>query len=236
MGIWPWNIICQRLKRIANAMALCSCRHYLRELKMKQLLLGVIAASLTTMAVAKLYKWTDENGKVQYSDKPPPQLTTSGTAELNQSGRIVRKTEGLLTPEQKAEREAAEVQKKAEAQKAAEAKRRDKALMDSFNNVNEIDVMLARNLEQVLASIQSDQQRIQATNKRLSAFEIQNQAMKAAGKPIPEDLKADITNTRAELGRLDNNIKQKQEIQQQLRNKADADKTRLIELKGASAK
>lgn len=199
-------------------------------------LLILMLACAQVGAADRLYKWVDANGKVQYSDKPPMQPAEKGMTEINSRGMVVKQIEGALTPEQKAAREAAAEQKKLDDQKLAEAKRRDRALADSFNNVREIDAIRDRNLEQVQASIKSDQQRLDATNRRLDVFEKQVSAMEAKKKKVPDDLRADIDSTKAEAVKLAANMKKKQDEIQQIKDKAEADKQRLVELKGPSAK
>jgi hypothetical protein len=39
---------------------------------MKRILLLAFAAAVSTGAVAQLYKWVDKDGRVTYSDQPPP--------------------------------------------------------------------------------------------------------------------------------------------------------------------
>lgn len=198
------------------------------------LLLILVCASVS--AADRLYKWVDANGKVQYSDKPPMQPAEKGMTEINSRGMVVKQIEGALTPEQKAERAALLEQKKLDEQKMVEAKRRDRALTDSFNNVREIDAIRDRNLEQVQASIKSDQQRLDATNHRLDVFEKQVATMEAKKKKVPDDLRADIDGTKTEAAKLAGNMKKKQDEIQQIKDKAEADKQRLVELKGPSAK
>lgn len=192
--------------------------------------------SLPLSAADRLYKWVDDHGKIQYSDKPPNQPATKGMTEINRRGMVVGHTEGVLTPEQKAAKEAEILKEREEERKSAEARRRDKALAESFNNVREIDAMRDRNLEQVRASIQSDQQRIDATNKRLEEYQKQVANLEKKKRKVPDDLLADIAGTNAEIAKLGKNIEQKKLELQLVRDRAEADKIRLVELKGPSAR
>lgn len=45
--------------------------HSLREVKFAYVLVISIASLLSTYSVAEIYKWTDENGKVHFSDQKP---------------------------------------------------------------------------------------------------------------------------------------------------------------------
>ena len=55
------------------------------------------------LQAAGLYKWIDERGQVQYSDKPPqPQNIQRGSMEkLDRHGLLIRKIDPILTDEQR---------------------------------------------------------------------------------------------------------------------------------------
>jgi hypothetical protein len=44
---------------------------------MKRILAVAVVCAIVPWAHAQLYKWVDENGKVHYSDQPPPSSVTS---------------------------------------------------------------------------------------------------------------------------------------------------------------
>ena len=64
-------------------------------------------------AAQKLYKWTDENGKVHYTDKAPD--ASRGGTQLDKQGRAVGRIEPALTPEQARAKEAEDERKQAAA-------------------------------------------------------------------------------------------------------------------------
>ncbi|MFC4159867.1 DUF4124 domain-containing protein [Chitinimonas lacunae] len=190
------------------------------------------ALALSAQAGDRLYKWVDENGKVQYSDKPPAQQTQKGHTEMNRRAMPLKQVEGYLTPEQRAAREAEEAQKRVEEQKRTEAKRRDKALTQSFTSTAEIDAIRDRNIEQVEALIQADKQRIETATKRLEGLHKQTERFTKRNRPIPEDIQANIAETEQELVKLNDNLKRRETEIGQIRERAEADKKRLVELKG----
>lgn len=196
----------------------------------------LLAMPLLGQAGERLYKWVDENGKVQYSDKPPLQQNQKGMTELNRQGQTVRQFEGVLTPEQRAAKEAELQKQRAEAQKQEEARRRDKALMSSFNKTAEIDAIRDRNIEQLNAGIQSDQIRLGAVRKRIDNFDKQVERLNKAKRPISDGLQADIRDANAELTKLTDHIEQQKQDIEQTNARAEADKKRLIELRGEGAR
>ena len=52
----------------------------------------------STTAYGKLYKWVDEDGKVHYSDKMPPDQIKREHQELNQHGVVKETVKRALTP------------------------------------------------------------------------------------------------------------------------------------------
>lgn len=74
---------------------------------MNKMILVVLLAGMFSVADAKkLYKWVDENGKVHYSDKVPPDQNKLAREELNNQGIVTEKVDRDLTPEEKKERAA----------------------------------------------------------------------------------------------------------------------------------
>ena len=118
---------------------------------------GLVAA---TPASAETYKWVDEKGRVQYTDRLPAEAVNRGMVELNKQGMTKKVTEPALTPEQrKAQEEKLEQQRQAE-RTFAEKRRQDNALLSSYTSENDIDLARRRNLALVGASILSAETRI----------------------------------------------------------------------------
>ena len=48
-----------------------------------------------------MYKWVDDKGVVHYTDKIPPEAVDKANTELSKEGIPVKKTDKVLTPEQR---------------------------------------------------------------------------------------------------------------------------------------
>ncbi len=118
------------------------------------------AAAISSSSHAQLYKWTDENGKVHYSDSVPPSAVDRARKEMSESGTVRKQIDRALTPEER--RVAAE--KAAEADRARiareDAERKDKALLASFTSIEEYDRVRAREVAQLQAESTSFENRI----------------------------------------------------------------------------
>lgn len=110
---------------------------------MKTLMMLMLSAMVAMPAsAAKLYKWVDENGKVHYSDKVPPEAIRNEHKQLNEQGVVKETVEKDLTDEQKVERiEEFKKQRELEAQKQREAEalaaEKNKILM-SYSSADQI--------------------------------------------------------------------------------------------------
>lgn len=200
-------------------------------------LLPLLIALSALPASAAIYKWVDKNGKLQYSDKPPPTQTKQGVTELNKQGMTVKQTEGILTPEQKAVRDAELAKAREEKQKLDEAHRRDRALLDTFSNTSEIDRIRDQNLEQINATIQSEQSRLEAVDHRIEEYQKQVDRYAKAKKPTapPPELLNDMAERKAEAAKIAAGIQQRKQEALDVKARAEADKKRLVQLRGPSA-
>jgi hypothetical protein len=182
-------------------------------------------------AWAKTYKWVDEKGVTQYGDAIPPQYAGKGNAELNNKGVVIKKTQAAPTLEQRKENEEALAKRQAEVQKTLEQTRKDKALLNSYTDEREIDLARDRNLQQEDAQIQNLLLQAKSAQKKLDQYNKQAKAIESHKKPIPPDLAKDIDQAQREKGRLEAQVKQKQQTTESIRASFDADKVRFRELK-----
>jgi hypothetical protein len=202
-----------------------------REIRKARLLawsVGWVAlASLLPGANAATYRWTDEDGKVHYSDKAPPDAP-KGAAVLDKQGRQVKKIDAPLSPEAIKAKADEDARQKAEAKARDDQARKDRALMQSYTSENEID--LARNravstLEAQITSAMSFSENLQKQQKALAA-----RKQTYAGKPVPIELERESASVEEELSRQNILIRQKQEELAMVAEKYDTIKQRWREI------
>lgn len=197
---------------------------------MKHWFLGMLLAASPLISEAKLFKWVDSQGHVHYSDTmPETQAATKGTSELNQRGVVVKPAE---SPEQKANRLAAEKKQKEIENEQKRQALKDKALKDTYSSTVEIDKARDRNIEQVDAAIKTNQARSKAASARLGEYQKQTLRFVKLKKPIPADLTQDIENTKQEISSIDKQILERQKEKQAIAQQAEQDKKRLKEILG----
>ncbi|WP_288843569.1 DUF4124 domain-containing protein [uncultured Deefgea sp.] len=175
------------------------------------------------LSYAALYRWVDEAGKVQYSDKPPVGQSKS-LMELDKSARVRKGNEAILTPEEK--RDLAE-KKRAE----QELQRADKALLQSFSKPEEVDLLRDRQIAAVDAGMQTYILRRTTLQKRLEAQQSQLDKLNNKQLAISAELLADVAVTKKELADIDKAIATQQRAVIAIKEKSDMQKKRLIELR-----
>jgi len=131
---------------------------------------------------AQLYKWTDENGKVSYSDTVPPGANDRAHVELRRDGTVKAATERVATAEEKqlAAAKAVEAAKAREAQ--IERERKDKALLATYVDLNDFDRVRDRTLTTFENEIRALAEREAFLDKVLATPE--GQPLPAAAAPV----------------------------------------------------
>lgn len=199
--------------------------------------IGLACVAVTLLGTAnaaaggRIYKWTDEKGVTHYGEVIPPEYRDQSATEMTKRGLTVRKLEGAasLEAQRKASEERAQLERE-ERKRLLEQRRRDMALINQYTSSREIDDARERNLatpQQALRSLEPRQRRIQDD---LSSLQRQADALTQAGKPVPDLLKQDIQDRKAELAEIMAERERHEAQIQAIRTRYDADKRRYIEL------
>jgi hypothetical protein len=176
---------------------------------------------------AKLYRWVDEHGHVQYGDTLPANAGVRGSAELGKTGQVMKRSE---SQQERNARLAAEAEEARIKKEKDEQNRLDQALLGSFSSTKEIDLARGRALEFHKMGIQSAETRmfqVVANQKEVNARAAE---MIKRGKNLPSYLKKQIEANLAELDSLNRIVKANQEAMIGVGAKYDADKARYREL------
>jgi hypothetical protein len=176
-------------------------------------------------AQAKLYRWVDDNGQVQYSDKPPVTDPKKGVSILDSQGVVRKAPVQPLSPEEKAKQDSEHAQ-------ALDRERRDRALLQSFSTPHDIDVLRDRQIESVQAGLQTNMARRQSAEAKLERLNKQTDYFKKKGKEPPADIAGEIAASQKEIADINADTQAKQASIQAIRQRAEEDKKRLTELLG----
>jgi hypothetical protein len=195
------------------------------------LALPVLAALILFSPIvrATTYKWVDDQGKVHYTDKIPPEAVNKGSIELNKEGVPIKKNDAALTPEQRRAREVEEERSRQAAKIRDEIQRKDRALLQTYTSESEIDLSKRRALGTIEGQIQSAQAYMATLNKRKE--EIQTRVAALGNNPQPPSLEREITNVNEELAKQADLIAAKRKEIVVVSARYDADKQRWRDLR-----
>ena len=161
-------------------------------------------------ATAGMYKWTDDEGKVHYGDRVPPEYSKRERKAINYQGRTIKVYEAAKTPEEKAEAKRLE---ELEARKEKLAKKRaihDRSLLATY--ASQEDMLMARDgkISAVESLIQLTQSRISSMQKRLLDLTEEAAKYERSGKELPLSLQRQITNLQDQITHNKNFSKDKE--------------------------
>ena len=196
--------------------------------------LGVPDAAAQTQPAGRIYTCKDASGKTLTSDRPIPECLGREGRILSTQGTTVKKIDAPLTEEQEAARAAEEVKKKEAATLRAEQARKDKALLGTYQNVDDLESKRQRALLQV-------EREVKDAIRRVSQLEIQEKEIKQEQeffkkKQMPAELKRRVDENEGALRAERSLMTSKKDEVTQVNLKFDEDKKRFIELTGAAPK
>ncbi len=149
----------------------------------------------------KIVKWVDSKGVTHYGDKLPTQENNRSNTEMNTNGVVLKKN--IISNQQ-----TAELDKQKEQEKQDQV-RRDKILLASYTNAQEIDLARDRNLETDHAALQALAQHKLTTTNRTLRNNKTAQELKKANKPLPAYLSDELKQAKLESDSIDKQIKQR---------------------------
>jgi hypothetical protein len=181
-------------------------------------------------ADAALYKWVDEKGRVQYSDKPPADKE-KGAVQMTNRGVVVNKIEAGMSAEQKKAKEEDLARRKQEELKAAEQRRQDNALLQSFTSVQEIDMKRDREVQSIDAMIANLRGQERSISERLADDRKRMEGYAKRNKPPPDTLKEDVQRNESQTKVIRDEIERRHQEILETRTKYEALKKRYRELR-----
>jgi hypothetical protein len=194
-------------------------------------LLAALIAALPLSGHAqtkRIYKCTDAQGKTYVTQTPPPECLGRPTEVLNSRGTVVSRDEGMLTPQQLAQREE-EKKKKIEADAAAkEERRRSAALLNTYSSEKDIEETRARALKENEEAIKQIDKKIADAVKRQKTLEDEKEFYVKKG--LPPKLQQDVRNNEIELKNQQELLDAKKKQVATINTKYDEDKKRYLEL------
>jgi hypothetical protein len=181
-------------------------------------------------AAAGMYKWTDDEGRVHYGDRVPPEYSKHERKSINYQGRTIKVYEAAKTPEEKA---AAKHLEELEVKKEKLARKRavhDRSLLATYSSKQ--DMLMAQNgkILAVESLIQLTHSRISSMQKRLLDLTEEAAKYERSGKELPLSLQRQITNLQDQITQNKNFARDKELEMKDIKRQFESSIKRFTEL------
>src|SRR5690606_33504343 len=162
----------QKILLLASLLALCAAN-------------GAVSAG-------QVYKWTDKDGNVHYSNTPPPEASQRERTVLDERGNVTDVPDAPMTPEEieAANRRRAELEE--QQRLAAEQAAKDNMPLQTYTGVDEMEMARDGRIAALDAQIRVVSGTIGSLQTRLAELGQRSDALKAADKPVPEAMQKEI--------------------------------------------
>ena len=194
-------------------------------------LLALLLATLTgtsALAAGNFFCCNDASGKQVCGDILPQACYGRAYRELGSNGQTIRTVDAPLTAEQRSQREAEEEKRKREEEKRKEQQRKDQALLNTYGNEQDIELMRKRAEGDVLKAIANAEKKIVEIRQQRKKFE--NEAEFYKKKTLPHEVKKGLADADSDINSQEVFIAEKKKELEGIRAKYDEDKRRFVEL------
>lgn len=198
------------------------------------LVVALMALSFDATAQRKLYRWTDKNGNVHYTDQLPPEAAQDKREELNRQGITVRTTERARTPEEQAEWEAEQARLEAERIAAEEAAKMDAVLIGSYPTEADLQRAYNERFDLLEQSLESARVGIRSQEKSLAELLAHAADLERDGQKVPPAITDSIARTRDQVNDQRSYLERRENERAALQTEYDQLLARYRELKSAA--
>jgi len=182
------------------------------------------------------YTWVDDEGVRHYGDRIPARYADKPKNVVNEHGVVVGHIEGKKSEEQlEADRKAAELEMQKELQKRA-----DRALLATYQNVDEIEMHRDRRVELFQAQSRVTELYLRNLDRRLQQLKKESMRYRPYSSDpnapmVEQKLVREIEDTESTISRHQQNLAKYQQEEQQIIRRFNGDIHRFENLKGISA-
>lgn len=189
---------------------------------------AVAAMMAATVAEARMYRYTDENGQVVISNTIPQEASKRGYDILSNNGRVVETVDPEPTKEEIAAREAEE-QRKAEEEKQLEL---DRKLLERFSHPNEAVRAMHRKIRELQGLNQLKRGNISVIDSQLDSEQSRAADLERSGRDIPDATLEKIRRLESQIRDIEREINSQNADIKALRDQFERDIERLEEITG----
>jgi len=194
-------------------------------------ILGILLAPLHNAIAGKLYRWTDEDGNVHYSDKVPADQARHARSRLDERGLELQRVNAAKTKEELAKEAELKRLQAEEKRLIAEQQAKDNVLLRTFRS--EDDILMTRDgkLSSLDNSILIIRTNIRRLKLRLADMQKTAADRERRGKGVNKNMLRNIETTRKQLKDSYATIIKREQDKKVITEKYAADLTRFRELR-----
>ena len=202
-------------------------------------LAAALAPSVAQSQAQTIIKCVGKDGKTYIGSTLHPQCAGQAAEQMNKQGQVVKRTEAMLTPEQRAAKEAEDrinKEKQAEvARKEKEETRKNKALLSTYGSEKDIEAARAQALTDNEKAVVQTQAKIAQIEKAGAKMKKELEFYTGKNKP-PAKVMQDIQNNEIDLKSQHALLTAKKKEVEAINARYNEDKRRYLELtKGPAA-
>ncbi len=183
-----------------------------------------ITSNARAEGAGRIVKWKDEKGVTHYGDSIPAQYSNTDNALMNKQGITIQHNK----PNAHVDTEAMSAKQ--------EQDKKDRALLGTFTNAEEIDLTRDRNLEPELLTLKNLQHDRAVAQAKVDQSNANAASFIKAKKPVPANIQEEQKSSKEALAKVDQRIKDRQQSIDNTRKRFEEDKKRYLVLKGHGAK
>ena len=202
---------------------------------MRRLLATILLLGFSAAAAADFYRWRDEDGNLQMSDRLPPEYAQKEYEIVNNKGRVIKRVERAPTPEEVAAKKAAEEEARRQAKVAKEQARRDRILRLTYGSVEEIKRARDNRIEILEAQTINTEAQIKDKLREQEELEERMAFFEEKEGSVPPGLLRKETRIREELDDLNTRLNRGRAQILELDQRFRADMERYLELEEMKA-
>lgn len=199
--------------------------------------LAFVLASISFDAEAqrKLYRWTDQDGKVHYTDQLPAEAAKDKQEELNKQGVTVRTTERARTAEEQAAWDAEQAKLEEERKIAEEKAKMDAVLTGSYPTEADLARAYRERFDLLEQSLESARVGIRSQEKSLAELLAHAADLERNGQKVPAAITDSIARTRGQVNDQRTYLERRESEHKALEAEYQKLLARYRELKGTAA-
>jgi hypothetical protein len=203
---------------------------------MRAAIIATLAMNAGTAIAARgdLFMCTDARGKTITSDQPPPECADRPIKELRGDGSVRRVIAAPLTAEQRAQKAADDRRKAEEEEQRRDQARRDKALLEAYDNEKDIENARTRAVEGRRTIIDRARRRMEDLQRERKKLD--NEAEFYAKREQPDRLKRAYDTNAGMIKAQEKIIADTEAEVKRINERFDGEYKRFLELVHAGAK